>query len=60
MTNDAWRAVQHHAREFAQSETGRTIGREALRSFLQRVLPHLWDWIDNRFHDIWSWFRQTF
>lgn len=60
MTNDAWRAVRHHAGEFAQSKTGQTIGQEALKVFLQRTLPHLYDWINDRFHEIWDWFRRTF
>lgn len=60
MTSDAWRAVQHRAKEFAQSETGKTIAQEALRSFLRLALPHLWPFIDNRFNEIWNWFRRTF
>jgi hypothetical protein len=60
MTSNAMRAVQHRARDFAQSEMGRTIGREALKSFLHFALPHLWIWIDHHFHEIWDWFRRNF
>jgi hypothetical protein len=60
MTSDAMRAVQHRAREFAHSKTGQTIGQEALKSFLHFALPHLWVWVNNHFHEIWSWFHRAF
>jgi hypothetical protein len=60
MTDDRLRAMQLRARDFAQSNTGKKIGEEALRTFLQRVFPAMWDFIDDRFHEIWAWYRRTF
>lgn len=58
--DDLLRAVKQAAGNFAHSNAGRSIGEESLKIGLQRVLPHLADYIENRIRDIWTWFRQNF
>lgn len=55
--DDLLRAVKNSVSNFAQSNAGRVIGMEALRAGLQQLLPHLTQYIDNRIHDIYRWYR---
>lgn len=57
---DWWRAVTQTARNFAQSETGKTIGKSGLEALLKQFLPHLTQYIDDKIHDIWDWYKQNY
>jgi hypothetical protein len=60
MTSDTMRYVKQMLGDAAHSDYGKSLGQEAFRELVRRVIPHLYDWVNDRFHEVWSWFRQNF